>query len=70
MKTLIYLKRFPLRIIDFISFAIGLGFMFGWMFSSYNWVLNNIISFVVIISTIKLFKITSLKRGLIFYVTM
>lgn len=70
MRTLIYLKSFPIRIIDFMSFVIGLGFMFGWMFSKYNWVMSNIISFVIIISTIKLFKITSLKKGLVFYITM
>jgi hypothetical protein len=46
---------------------IGIALMFGWTFSNKNWILNNIISFSIIISTIKIFKITSLKKGVILY---
>ena len=67
MNTIFTIKEFPLRTLDFISLAIGLGFMFAWFFSNKNWILNDIISICMIVGSIKILKITSFKKALIMF---
>ena len=70
MKTLINLRSFPLRIIDFISLVIGLGIMLAWNLANKNWILSNIISASIIISCIKLLKTVTFKKALILFIIM
>jgi hypothetical protein len=50
-----------------ITFFIALGLLLTWILDNKNWVVNDIISYCLIIATLKVFKITSLKKIIIFY---
>lgn len=66
-KTLINIKKIKIRITDIISFFVALGLLLSWILNHKNWIINDIISLCIIIATIKIFKITSFKKAIIWY---
>ena len=66
-KALINVKSYGIRVMDVISFFVGVALLLSWILSDKNWILNDIISVSVIVATIKIFKVTSLKKALVLY---
>lgn len=63
----IEIKTFKIRILDVIGLILSIPVACGWWFSHKNWIISNFISTCIIISFIKVFKITSFKIGLLAY---
>lgn len=66
-KTLLNIKNFRIRVTDAISFLISLAILLIWILNDKNWIVSDIISVTIIIASIKIFKITSFKKALVFY---
>ena len=50
---------------EVISLACGIGMCFGWFFSNFNWIVNDVVAVSMIVAGIKFFKFTSLKNAVI-----
>lgn len=57
-----------IRVMDFFSTLVGLGFTIGWWLSNKNWIMNDIIAVCICISFIKIFKIVNLKMALVYMI--
>ena len=49
---------------DIVSLLVGTGVMMSWWFTTKNWISSDLIGTCVVVSFIKIFKFTSLKRAL------
>ena len=53
-----------------VSLACGYVATFIWWFTHKNWIMSDILTTCIVISTIKVFKFTSLKLALVSYVLL
>ena len=57
--------RLRVRYMDVLGLVTGVSLVFGWWFSHKNWILSDILSCCIVIAMVKVFKIVSLKVGII-----
>ena len=65
MKKGFKIKSVEITIMIGLSLLIGLGCTIGWFFSSKNWIINDLLAICMIITAIKILKVTSFKIGII-----
>ena len=61
------IKTLKIRILDILGLLLSVPVVIGWWFSNNNWILSNLISFCIVLSCIKVIKITSFKVALMAY---
>ena len=50
--------------------SVGCLFACGWWFTDKNWVLNDVLSFCIVLATVQLFKITSMRMAFFYFVVV
>jgi len=61
------IKTIKIRVLDIVGVLLSIPVACGWWFSQKNWIISDFISTCMILSCIKIFKITSFKIALLAY---
>jgi hypothetical protein len=70
LQTRFKFKKIVIRPIDIIGVLLSIPVVVGWWLTGRNWIFSDILSIIIIVSVIKVFKFVSFKVALIAYLVM